>query len=78
MTDLVNTEKLALFGGPKIIQSTFNRYNSIGQEEVEAAKAVVESGVLSQFLGTWSPDFYGGPKVQEFEQQCERSERDGG
>ena len=71
MNDLVNIEKLALFGGPKIIQSTFNRYNSIGQEEVEAVKAVIESGVLSQFLGTWSPDFYGGPKVQEFERQCE-------
>jgi perosamine synthetase len=71
MNDLVNIEKLALFGGPKIIQSTFNRYNSIGQEEVEAVKVVIESGVLSQFLGTWSPDFYGGPKVQEFERQCE-------
>lgn len=71
MNDLVNIENLALFGGPKIIQSTFNRYNSIGQEEVEAVKVVIESGVLSQFLGTWSPDFYGGPKVQEFERKCE-------
>lgn len=64
-------EKLALLGGAKTITTTFKRYNPIGQEEVEAAKAVIESGVLSQFLGTWSPDFYGGPKVQEFERQCE-------
>jgi dTDP-4-amino-4,6-dideoxygalactose transaminase len=71
MSNLVHTEKLALFGGPKTIKTVFKRYNPIGQEEVEAAKAVIESGVLSQFLGTWSPDFYGGPKVKEFERQCE-------
>lgn len=64
-------EKLALFGGAKMISTPFKRYNPIGKEEVEAAKAVVESGVLSQFLGCWDKDFYGGAKVQEFERQCE-------
>ena len=64
-------EKLAILGGSKTIVSSFEKYNSIGKEEVEAAKAVVESGVLSQFVGCWEPDFYGGPKVQEFERQCE-------
>jgi dTDP-4-amino-4,6-dideoxygalactose transaminase len=58
-------------GGPKTIPRPFSRYNSIGQEEVEAAKKVIESGVLSRFLGCWEPDFFGGPKVQEFERQCE-------
>jgi len=67
----MSNPKLALFGGPKTIQTTFKRYNPIGAEEVEAAKQVIESGVLSQFLGCWSPDFYGGPKVQEFERRCE-------
>jgi dTDP-4-amino-4,6-dideoxygalactose transaminase len=66
------TERLALQGGPKLIDKQFPKYNSIGQEEVEAAKKVVESGVLSQFLGCWDPDFFGGPKVQEFERACER------
>ena len=70
MTDQEGTEKLALFGGPKTIQVKFKQYNSIGEEEVQAAKEVVESGVLSQFLGVWHEDFYGGPKVQEFERQC--------
>lgn len=64
-------EKLAIHGGPKTITRPFKRYNSIGKEEVDAAKKVVESGVLSQFLGCWDPDFYGGPKVQEFERECE-------
>lgn len=67
----MTTEKLAILGGPKTITKPFKRYNPIGREEVEAAKAVVESGVLSKFLGCWEPDFYGGPKVQEFERQCE-------
>ncbi|MCE5181778.1 MAG: DegT/DnrJ/EryC1/StrS family aminotransferase [Anaerolineaceae bacterium] len=66
------TEKLALHGGPKTIAKPFKRYNPIGKEEVDAAKAVVESGVLSKFLGCWEPDFYGGPKVQEFERACEK------
>lgn len=65
------TNKLAVHGGPKTIATPFNKYNSIGPEEIEAAKTVVESGVLSQFLGCWDPDFYGGKKVQEFERQCE-------
>jgi perosamine synthetase len=66
-----NNEKLALLGGTKTISTTFKRYNPIGAEEVEAAKQVIESGVLSQFLGTWHEDFYGGVKVKEFERACE-------
>ncbi|NQW69742.1 MAG: DegT/DnrJ/EryC1/StrS family aminotransferase [Betaproteobacteria bacterium] len=67
----MSTEKLAIHGGPKTIVKPLKRYNSIGIEEVKAAMSVVESGVLSQFLGCWDPDFYGGPKVQEFERACE-------
>jgi perosamine synthetase len=63
--------KLALFGGPKTIKSPFKLYNSIGLEEVNAAKEVVESGVLSQYIGRWGKDFLGGPKVREFERICE-------
>lgn len=64
--------ELALFGGPKTITEAFPPYRSVGKEEVEAAKAVVETGVLSKFLGCWDPDFYGGPKVQEFERAWEK------
>lgn len=66
----LNKDKLALFGGPKVITSPFQRYNSIGREEIEATRQVIESGILSQFLGCWEPDFFGGRKVQEFEKQC--------
>jgi perosamine synthetase len=68
MTLLFN--KLALTGGSKTIQQTFIRYNPIGNEEIQAAKEVIESGVLSQFIGAWHEDFYGGPKVREFEEAC--------
>ena len=64
--------RLALFGGPQTINRPFKRYNPIGTEELEAAKEVVKSGVLSKFLGCWDPDFYGGQKVQEFERNCEK------
>jgi len=67
----MSKEKLAFFGGPKTINQSFKRYDSIGKEEIKAANDVVESGVLSQFLGEWDADFYGGSKVQEFERQCE-------
>lgn len=61
---------LALFGGPKTIIGDFSPYNPIGKEEVAAAKAVIESGVLSKYIGAWHPDFLGGPKVKEFELAC--------
>lgn len=67
----MSKDKLAILGGNKVISAPFKRYNPIGTEELEAAKAVIESGVLSQFLGAWHADFYGGPKVREFERMCE-------
>tara|TARA_B110000879_G_C11182763_1_gene519393 strand:- start:185 stop:1459 length:1275 start_codon:yes stop_codon:yes gene_type:complete len=60
-------EKLAINGGPKTINTEFASYNSLGEEERLAVDEVMRSGVLSQFLGVWHKDFYGGPKVQEFE-----------
>lgn len=63
--------RLALFGGDKTINRAFTPYRSIGPEEVEAARAVVETGVLSRFLGSWDPDFYGGDKVRAFEKAWE-------
>ena len=63
---------LAISGGKKIITEKYKKYNSIGVEELTAAKSVVESGVLSKFLGCWDPDFYGGSKVQEFERAWQK------
>lgn len=61
--------ELALFGGKPVREKLFPAYQFIGQEEKAAANRVIESGVLSRFLGTWHPDFYGGPEVQAFEKE---------
>ncbi|MDZ7641815.1 MAG: DegT/DnrJ/EryC1/StrS family aminotransferase [Desulfurivibrio sp.] len=65
------SDRLALLGGAKTITASFKAYNSIGKEETIAVENVMQSGVLSKFLGCWHDDFYGGPKVQEFERRCE-------
>jgi dTDP-4-amino-4,6-dideoxygalactose transaminase len=62
------SEKLAILGGKPFIEKEFKRYNSIGDEERAAVDEVLKSGVLSQFLGCWDADFYGGPKIKQFEQ----------
>ena len=32
----------------------------------------MKTGVLSRYLGVWDPDFYGGPKIQEFEKAIQK------
>lgn len=60
--------KLALLGGQPVRTKPFPAYNCIGPEEKRAVMDVLDSGVLSRFLGAWDPDFYGGPRVLAFEQ----------
>ena len=60
-------KELALFGGNPSIKEDFKRYNPYGSEELEAAKKVIASGVLSDFYGTNSDKFNGGENVRAFE-----------
>ncbi len=62
-------KKLAIHGGTPVRTKLFPAYNVIGNEEKEAVKRVMETGILSRFLGCWGPDFYGGPEVQAFEKE---------
>ena len=59
--------KLAIHGGEPVRRTPFPAYVTIGEEEKRAVIEVLDSTVLSKFLGTWSPDFYGGPRVQKVE-----------
>ncbi len=61
--------KLAINGGKKTRTELFPAYRVLGKEEAQIAYDVVESGVLSKFLGCWDPDFFGGPNVQAFENE---------
>jgi len=63
------SDRLACLGGTPLISFPFPRYSPIGREEMEAAREVIETGVLSQFIGGWHEDFYGGPKVRQFERE---------
>ena len=66
----MSKKDLAILGGDAVINSNFQKYNPIGTEELNAAKDVIKTGVLSQFVGAHDQDFYGGPKVKEFEKMC--------
>lgn len=59
--------QLALLGGEPVRTKLFPGHNPIGEEEKKAAIEVIESGVLSRFLGSWHPDFFGGVNVGKLE-----------
>jgi len=61
--------ELAIHGGKPVRSKPFPDYNTIGKEEKLAVMEVLNHGILSKYLGTWSPDFYGGPRVQKLEQE---------
>ncbi len=61
--------ELAMLGGRPVRTEPFPAYEVIGTPEKDAAMRVLDSGILSRFLGTWHPDFFGGPEVQAFERE---------
>jgi perosamine synthetase len=66
---IATTSKLAIHGGKPVRTELFPAYNTITDVEKKAAMEVLDSGNLSQFLGCWMDDFFGGPKVREFEEK---------
>lgn len=60
--------QLAIKGGEPVRKKLFPAYNTIGKEEKEAVQKVLDSGNLSQYLGVWTDDFFGGPTVRKFEE----------
>ncbi|MBA2678190.1 MAG: DegT/DnrJ/EryC1/StrS family aminotransferase [Ktedonobacteraceae bacterium] len=61
--------ELALLGGPMVRTKLFPAYRTIGKEEEVAVLDVLRSGVLSRFVGSWHPDFYGGPQIRALEEE---------
>ena len=62
-------EKLAINGGKPIRKKPFPAYQVIGEEEKKAVMKVLDSGILSKYLGCWDNLFYGGPQIRAFEQE---------
>ncbi len=61
--------KLAINGGQPVRKEPFPAYCTIGQEEKDAVAEVMDSGILSNFLGCWHDNFYGGPQVKALERE---------
>ncbi len=59
--------ELALLGGSPVRQHKFPAYKFIGREEREAVMSVLDSGVLSRYVGAEHEDFMGGTQVRKFE-----------
>ncbi len=62
---------LAINGGKPVRQEPFPEYITIGTAEKKAVLEVLKSTQLSKFIGVWSPDFYGGERVQQLERAWE-------
>ena len=60
---------LAILGGSPVRSTPFPVYSTLGPEEKQAVIGVLDSGNLSGFLGTWSPQFFGGPRVRKLEEE---------
>lgn len=60
---------LAIHGGEPVRKKLFPAYKFIGEEEKKEVMRVMDTGVLSRYLGCWHADFYGGPEVQQFEKE---------
>lgn len=70
MTAVIDkTKPLAILGGEPLRTKKFPAHKTIGTEEKLAVERVLNSGVLSRFLGTWHEDFYGGPEVNALEKE---------
>ena len=61
--------QLALLGGTPVRTKLFPAYKVIDQDDAAAVSEVMQSGILSRFLGAWHADFHGGPQVQNFERE---------
>ena len=58
---------LAINGGPKVRKKLFPAHRPVGKEEALAVAKVMESGIMSKYLGAWHADFYGGPTIHALE-----------
>lgn len=62
----------ALLGGTPVRSTPFAPWRTIDAQDIAAATRVLESGVLSHFLGSWSDGFLGGPEIQALESEWAR------
>ncbi len=64
---MTHDDRLAILGGSPVVPDPLPPYRSVGRAEREAVCAVIDSGCLSGFYGSWREGFLGGPTVRAFE-----------
>ena len=65
--------KLAILGGQPVVKKPFLPFNTIGKDEKKAVQDVLDTGILSGFVGAPSEEFNGGKYVRELENNwCEK------
>jgi perosamine synthetase len=70
MKNLQGDLKLAKFGGtPALNPETLTKHNPINAHSISNAVTVLKSGRLSEFVGEWCDEFFGGPWVRELEEK---------
>lgn len=62
---------LAINGGKPAVTTSFPHFNTFDEAEKQAVNRVLDSGVLSDYIGAWCDQFYGGTEVKSFERACE-------
>lgn len=67
MTSLSSSTELAIHGGPKVREKLFPQHKTVGEEEKRLVCEVIDSGILSNYLGASHENFMGGKYVR----QCE-------
>ena len=60
--------QLALLGGSPVRTALFPGSVTTGEEEMRSVMEVLRTGLLSGFVGSPTPEFFGGPMVQKLEQ----------
>ena len=64
---MTKTSQLAIHGGEKIRDSLFPAHITVGETEKAAVNKVIDSGILSNYLGAHHENFMGGKFVRECE-----------
>jgi perosamine synthetase len=62
-------EKLALLGGKPVREKPFPQHRTTGDEEKKIVMEVMDSGILSEFMGSNNKHFFGGDYVKTFEKK---------
>ena len=60
---------LAINGGKPVRDKELPNYSVMGEREAKKAYNIVKKGVLSDYLGCWGDNFFGGEEVQAFERE---------